>query len=173
MRIAEAVFQQWCMQLSQVKTHAVLDSPHAMCLCPGSSHQPSAQQIQLQLQQGSVQVVDKFKYLGSLLQPQGHLESELSRRIALAAASFTQLRQYLCDQSLPMHTRIPAYKSAVVPTLLYGAAESWALSASQLQRLDTFNTSCLRRMAGFTRLDHVTNEHIHSITEQPPVSSLL
>jgi hypothetical protein len=165
--IAERVFQQWGMQLSHIKTQA-------MCLCPGSTHQPPAQQPQqIQLHQGSVQVVDKFKYLGSLLQPQGHLESELSRRIALAAASFTQLRQYLCDQSLSMHTRILAYKAVVVPTLLYGAAESWALSASQLQRLDTFNTSCLRRMAGFTRLDHVTNEHLHSITEQPPISSLL
>jgi hypothetical protein len=65
------------------------------------------------------------------------------------------------------------YKAIVVPTLLYGAAESWALTASQAHQLDVFNTSCLRRILGFTRADHVRNEQLYSESEQPAISTLL
>jgi hypothetical protein len=67
-----------------------------------------------------------------------------------------------------MRTRMLVYKAIVVPTLLYGAAESWALTASQAHQLNVFNTSCLRRILGLTRADHARNEQLYSESEQLP-----
>jgi hypothetical protein len=52
------------------------------------------QQASIQLSQGSVRVVTSFKYLGSLVMPQGSLSAELSRRLSLAGAAFSQLRKF-------------------------------------------------------------------------------
>jgi hypothetical protein len=163
--IAERVFQEWGMQLSHGKTQV-------LCISPGPSQQ-NQQQDSIQLAHGSVKIVNSFKYLGSMLVPRGSLNAELSRRLSLAGAAFAQLRKFLCNQAVSLRTRMLVYKAIVVPTLLYGAAESWALTASQAHQLDVFNTSCLRRILGFTRMDHIPNEQLYSQSEQPAISTLL
>jgi hypothetical protein len=48
--------------------------------------------------------------------------------------------------------------SVVLSVLLsYGAAESWALTASQLHRMCMLHNTCLRRIMGIARLDMVSN----------------
>ena len=65
------------------------------------------------------------------------------------------------------------YRVAVLSVLLYGAAESWALTESQLHRLCVFNTTCLRRIMGVSRLDRVTNEELFARSGVPCVLQLL
>ena len=63
----------------------------------------------------------------------------------------------------------------MVPTLLYGAAESWALSQGQLNRLDAFNTKCLRRILGVQQRHPamMPNAEVYALTQQPAISDLL
>ena len=115
-----------------------------------------------------------FKYLGSVLSPNGDTTAEMNRRIGLAAAAFLLLQtRFLGNRSIPLNTRVNVFKSIVVPTLTYGAAESWAPTAQQLHRLDTFQRSCLRRMVGVRLSDRVSNEELHERTRSPPVSTLI
>ena len=63
----------------------------------------------------------------------------------------------------------------VIPTLLYGAAESWALGQAQMDRLDAFNATCLRRILGVQHR-HPTmmrNVEVYAATKQPAISDLL
>jgi hypothetical protein len=107
-------------------------------------------------------------------QPHGGLMAELGRRLGAAGDAFTRLRgKFLSDQSIALSARMQVYKAAVVPILIYGAAESWAPSAAQLARLDTFNTSCLRRILGISRLARLTNEELYAASGQPAISDLL
>ena len=47
--------------------------------------------------------------------------------------------------------KLKFYKSLVLPRLMYGAAESWALTEAQGAQLETFHNGCLRQMMGLHR----------------------
>ena len=47
--------------------------------------------------------------------------------------------------------KLKFYKSLVLPRLMYGAAESWALTEAQGAQLETLRNGCLRQMMGLHR----------------------
>ncbi len=74
--------------------------------------------------------------------------------------------------SLP--TKLHLYHAVVVSTLVYGAAETWAPTQQQQQRLDAFHTTCLRRILGIRRgPDMPSNASLYGRTAQQPISTLL
>jgi hypothetical protein len=100
--------------------------------------------------------VGKFKYLGSMFHESGSLECDLARRIQLAAAAFRQLeRPFFRQHCISLRLRMLVYTAMVTSVLLYGA-EAWALTASQLQRLEVFHRSRLRMLLGVRRADRVS-----------------
>ena len=48
-------------------------------------------------------------------------------------------------------SKLKFYKSLVLPRVMYGAAESWALTEAQGAQLETFQNGCLRQMMGLHR----------------------
>ena len=91
-----------------------------------------------------------------------------------ASSAFRTLSpRYLLDRRPPLPPRLLAYKAVVLPTLLYGAAESWALGAKQLQQLESFHASCLRQMLGASVLEHVSREQLYEQSGEVPISALL
>ncbi len=134
-----------------------------------------------------MQCVQQFKYLGSTVSADGSQEREINRRLGLAAAAFYQLQpRVLGSRHVSLSAKIAIYQTVVLPTLLYGAAESWALTAVQLQRLEVFHTTCLRRMLGVRRphaapqpdgagrpLMQVSNAELFERTGQQPISTRL
>ena len=126
------------------------------------------------LQQGTLGLVSAFPYLGGLLSGDGSQEREISRRLALAGAAFKQLRpRVLGSHRVPLRTKVLVYRAIVLSILLYGAAESWAPNASQLQRLCVFHTTCLRRMMGLSRLDMVPNSELFRRAGIPSMEDVL
>jgi hypothetical protein len=118
--------------------------------------------------------VQQFKYLGSVVSGLGCQQAEITRRLCMARSAFRTLSpRFLLDHRLPLKPRINVYKAVVVPTLLYGAAESWAPGPRQLQQLESLNTACLRAMAGISWHEHVTNEEVYALTQQPAIATML
>ena len=74
---------------------------------------------------------------------------------------------------MPLRTKVLVYRAIVLSILLYGAAESWAPTASQLQRLCVFHTTCLRRMMGLSRLDMVPNSVLFRRAGIPSMEDVL
>ena len=99
--------------------------------------------------------VDKFKYLGIMFTSDGGLDTDLARRVQLAAAAFRQLeRPFFQQKCIPMGVRMMVYTAMVVSVLLYGS-EAWALTQPQLQMLEVFHRARLRMILGVRLADRI------------------
>ena len=93
----------------------------------------------LELDGGVVEVVEQFKYLGSLVEACGGVVGEVSCRIAQASRAFGSLRDSVFNApDLTMETKRMVYRSVVLGVLLYGA-ETWAPTQELVGKLDRFH----------------------------------
>lgn len=119
-----------------------------------------------------VEVVDSFVYLGSTITSDCKPDSDVRRRIALAAAAFASLSKIWASPHLSRNTKIKVYETLIISVLLYGA-EAWTLTKALAQKLDSFDTQCLRKIEGVRWYHRITNEEIRSRTETTPVSQTI
>jgi len=102
---------------------------------------------------GSIEHVEQFKYLGSHVHSSGSLDTEVTMRIAGAAAAFRRFSHVWCNRHIDVRLKARVYRISVLPALLF-AAETWPhLTVSQLRRLDVFQNDCLRTIMGVRRAD--------------------
>jgi len=119
------------------------------------------------------EVVEKFCYLGSLVSSDGGVSSEVKRRIGMALAAFQTLKTSLWKRKeVSLLTKMKVFRAIVLSRLLYGA-ESWALSAKDLQRLEAFQTFCLRRILRLSWMSYVRNSIVRERCQQPSMEALL
>ncbi|KAL1446457.1 hypothetical protein WDU94_005636 [Cyamophila willieti] len=103
--------------------------------------------------------VSSYKYLGTYInQDWGHTH-EIKIRIEMARTSFNRMRSVLCNMHLNINTRIRILKCYVFSVLLYGV-EVWTLTKETLNRLESFEMWCYRRMLRISWIYHVTNETV-------------
>ena len=60
-------------------------------------------------------------------------------------------RSGLSGKGARLGSKLKFHKSLVLPRLMCGAAESWALTEAQRAQLETFHSGCLRQMMGLHR----------------------
>ena len=85
-------------------------------------------------------VKPQFKYVGSIVQADGGQDRELQRRLCSAGQIFRSLKANLfSSKRVGLGAKLKFYKSLVLPRLMYGAAESWALTEAQGAQLETFH----------------------------------
>ena len=89
--------------------------------------------------------VKDFTYLGSKIQLDGNVTSEIKARIGKAAGSFNNLKRVWNQRSIPQPVKVKIYKACVRSVLLYGC-ESWPVKESDLSSLQSFENRCLRRI---------------------------
>ena len=94
--------------------------------------------VPLKLNGSVVEVVDQFKYLGSLVEVCGGVVGEVGCRIAQASRAFGSLRDSVFATSdLSLETKRMVYRSVVLGVLLYDA-ETWAPTQELVGKLDRF-----------------------------------
>ena len=105
----------------------------------------------VQVEGGSVDVVQDFTYLGANISRDGEITSEVTRRIARAARAFGCLRvPVFKNKDLSLATKRAVYRAVVLAVLLYGA-ETWTIKAVHTRRLNSFHNRCTRTILGVTR----------------------
>ena len=115
----------------------------------------------------TLEVVDKFTYLGSTISSNLSLDAELNTRIGKAMTVMARLAKRVWDNTmLTVNTKMRVYQACVLSTLLYGS-ESWTLYSRQERRLNAFHLRCLRRLLGITWQDRVTNTNILAMAGMP------
>jgi len=87
------------------------------------------------------------------------------RRIGLASSVMGQLTSVWGQSRLSLCTKLRLYNALVVSVLLYGA-ETWTLTKSDKQNLESFQMSCLRRILGIRWFDFVPNVSVMNQTQQ-------
>jgi len=82
---------------------------------------------------GSLQQVDDFKYLGSMMISS---QADIVVRGGQAWGAFWNMNAIWCLMELPMHIRVRIFHSNCLSILLYGS-ESWSLNKAMTSRLDS------------------------------------
>ena len=92
----------------------------------------------------TLEVVNKFTYLGSIVTSNNSLASELNVRISNASTTMGKLSQRVWEnKKVNIAVKIKVYSVCVISIMLYGA-EYWATYARQERKLNVFHLRCLR-----------------------------
>ena len=107
--------------------------------------------VSVRVQGGVIDMVDDFIYFGSSLSGDGEISTEVYGRIGKASQAFGRLRESIFqNNTLSISSKRMVYRAVVLSVLLYGA-ETWAIKANMLRRLDVFHNRCVRSILGVSR----------------------
>ena len=99
--------------------------------------------------------VKEFVYLGTKItyMHPGTSDKELAMRIGMANGKFSSLKKLLCNHHIKLSIRIKYYEVYVRSRLCY-CCETWTLTASQMDHIESAHTQLLRRMirSGMNRI---------------------
>ena len=103
--------------------------------------------------------VEKFKYLGAIIEQKADCSYEIRARLGTASSAFRSLTTVWKDRALNKAIKLKILKTIVWPVALHGC-ESWTLRAADINRLQALEMSCCRRMLKISRTEHRTNESV-------------
>ena len=159
----EEITQTWGMHINVDKTKI---------LCVGKNCTwPS---VPVRIRDQAVGVVDKFTYLGSVVNRSNSLDDEIANRVSKAGAAFWRLNTCLWKcKHVSLNTKLAVFRVAVLPCLLY-ASETWTPLKRHENTLSVFLHRCLRRILGVSRRDRVRNSDLYAqCGNQPSIDRLL
>ena len=104
----------------------------------------------------SLQHVNQFIYLGSLVTDNGS-KSEILSRMAKAQSSLSKLKVVWDDKCISLSSKIRLLRSMVISVFLY-ACESWTLDAYLEKRVASFEMRCLRQLLGIDYRQRISND---------------
>ncbi|XP_022007798.1 uncharacterized protein LOC110907073 [Helianthus annuus] len=99
----------------------------------------------------------KFKYLGSFVQSDGEIDSDVAHRVQVGWCKWKVASGVLCDKRFPVKLKGKFYRVAIRPAMLYGT-DYWAIKKLQARKLEVAEMGMLRWMCGHTRLDKIRNK---------------
>ena len=103
------------------------------------------------LEEGKIEIVQDFTYLGSNITRDGEVTDEVKCRIGKAARAFGCLQKPIFqNRCLSVETKRKVYRAVVLSVLLYGA-ETWTIKAESVRRLSGFHNRCVRTIMGVTK----------------------
>jgi hypothetical protein len=115
---------------------------------------------------------DTFWYLGSMLQKDGDINEDVRHRISAGWLKWHQASGVLCDKRVPQKLKGKFYRTAIRPTMLYGA-ECWPTKRRHVQQLSVAEMHMLRWCCGHTRRDRVRNDDIRDRVEVAQIEEKL
>ena len=85
-----------------------------------SAGQVEEDSLNLQVRGAPIEVVHKFKYLGSIFTSDGTLDAEISHSLSLASAAWHQLKssKVWSSRHLTLARKVLIFKTIVLPILL-------------------------------------------------------
>jgi len=78
--------------------------------------------------------VDKFKYLGSIIQWNRDMDEDINQRIKVGWQKWKHSSGVLCDKRVSLRLKSRVYRMVVRPAVLYGS-KGWPLKKTQGQKL--------------------------------------
>ena len=120
------------------------------------------------LEDTALEEVERFVYLGSIVDKQGGTDADVKKRVGKARMAFQQLRNVWVSKHLINKLKIKIYNAMIKPVLLYGA-ETWRASVTNIKKLQSFTNNCLRRILGIHWPDKISNLKLWQRTRQKPI----
>ena len=101
----------------------------------------------------------EFKYLGSTLQNDGGMSTEINKRTQCGWNNWRKMSGVLCDKRVPPHVKGKIHNMIVQPVMLYGM-ETVPVTSSHVKKLEVTEMRMCRWACGHTLRDHVRNDNI-------------
>ena len=109
----------------------------------------------------NIEQVEDFTYLGSLISINNSASKDITNRLIKAKGSLAMLKTVWKSREYSIRTKIKLFKRNVLSVLLYGA-DTWRMTASDLQRLESFQNRCLRQIHRIFWPNTITNKELHA-----------
>ncbi|VDO57782.1 unnamed protein product [Schistosoma margrebowiei] len=93
----------------------------------------------------SLEDVESFTYLGSIIDEQGGSDADVKARIGKARVAFLQLKNIWNSKQLSTNIRVRIFNTNIKAVLLYGA-ETWRTTTTTIKKVQVFINSCLRKI---------------------------
>ena len=126
----------------------------------------------IKLSSGTVEEVESFTYLGSVVSIGGGTEEDIKARLGKARIAFRMLDNIWKSKVISRHTKIRLFNSNVKTVLLYGS-ETWRVTKALSKRVQIFLNRSLRRILNIKWQDKITNEEVWAATNQQPIETTI
>lgn len=127
----------------------------------------------LSINNQTIEIVDHFTYLGSVISANGCISHDINHRIQCAFNSFNKLRFRIFENKyLSIDTKLLVYQSSIRSVLTYGSA-TWPHTQTELYKLEVFDRNRLREILGISLIEHFANEKLYELAKLPPLRSLI
>jgi hypothetical protein len=104
-----------------------------------------------------VDFTDKFKYLGMHLAQNLSDDTDVDDRITAASKNFNAPgKELFRNHKISLHILCRLFVATTINILLWGC-DTWALTHTQLNKIEVFHCRCIRQMIGITM--HHVKEH--------------
>ena len=113
--------------------------------------------------------VQKFKYLGSIVDASGLMDEEVKHRVQAGWNNWRSASGVLCDKKVPLRLKGKFHRTVIRPAMLYGT-ETSSMKKTEEKRMDVAEMRMLRWMCGLTREDRIRNEYIRGSTKVVEIS---
>ncbi|XP_023211077.1 uncharacterized protein LOC111613958 [Centruroides sculpturatus] len=117
------------------------------------------EELQIILGNKELERVKKFEYLGSWITSDNRCKMEIKSRINKAKAAFYQIYHILTNRGLNIKLKIKILRTMIWSVLTYGC-EAWTLTHEMMERINSFEMWCLRKMQRISWTEKITNEEV-------------
>jgi len=125
---------------------------------------PSNNEQKISINAEQLKQTNKFTYLGSVISSEDGSKADIKTRIDKARVAFNSLYIVWKSNKLSLKTKIKLYNSNVKSVLLYGA-ECWRTVKSEIDSLNAFHNSCLRRICKIFWPNKISNIDLYTKTK--------
>ena len=123
--------------------------------------------------------VEAFKYLGSFVSLQhgdivvvGDLAKEISVKLAEGRQRFASFQKLWKSKQLSIPLKCKLHRALVLSVVLY-SSETWTINKSTQRKLESFHTSCQRRILSFSYMERATNEEVLARSRMSTLSAMI
>ncbi|VDP06614.1 unnamed protein product [Schistosoma margrebowiei] len=100
--------------------------------------------------------VQYFIYLGSIIDEQGGSDADVNARIGKARTAFLQLKNVWNSKQLSTNIKVRIFNTNVKAVLLSGA-ETWRTTTTTFKKVQVFINNCLRKILNLHWPDTISN----------------
>ncbi|GFS02359.1 LINE-1 reverse transcriptase-like protein [Elysia marginata] len=126
----------------------------------------------IRVDNATLEDVETFHYLGAVVSKIGGGSKDLQNRLTKARSTFCRLRKLWSSTSVSQHTKIKLYKTLVMPVLLYGC-ETWSMTKGDENKIDVFQSRCLRQILRVKWRDRITNSKVLETARMETISGII
>ncbi|CAG9834475.1 unnamed protein product, partial [Diabrotica balteata] len=106
-----------------------------------------------------IEQVEKYQYLGTLINETNDHTVEINRRMEIVRSAFIRTKPLLTCKNLNLEIRLRTIRCYIFLILFYGA-ETWILKKCNLKRIEAFELWLYCRVIKILWTDKITNKEV-------------